>query len=186
MPRFMEKLTGEMAAVGTAMLFAMGSTFFTLAGRRAGASVVNRSRLLIATLLALSIHWITRGTPLPPALSWEAWGWLALSGVVGLALGDSLLFRAFVAIGPAKTMLIFALAPGIAALFSWIFLGEALTYLEMAGMATTLIGIAWVVTAPEQHASERAHGSYGIGILFAFRGTVGQAIGARNRKGRPR
>ena len=85
MPRFMEKLTGEMAAVGTAMLFAMGCTFFTLAGRRAGASVVNRSRLLIATLLALSIHWITRGTPLPRALSWEAWGWLAFSGVVGLA-----------------------------------------------------------------------------------------------------
>ena len=98
----MERLSGEIAAVGTAMFFAMGSTLFTLAGRQAGASVVNRSRLLIATLLALSIHWITRGTLLPHALSWEAWGWLALSGVIGLALGDDLLFRAYVAIGPAR------------------------------------------------------------------------------------
>ncbi len=170
-------MSGEIAAVGTAMFFAMGSTFFTLAGRRAGPIVVNRSRLLMATLLALGIHWITRGTPLPPALSWEAWGWLALSGVIGLAIGDSLLFRAFVAIGPAKTMLIFALAPAIAALLSWIFLGEALTFLEMAGMATTLIGIAWVVMSPEQHASERARSSYRLGVMFAVGGTVGQAIG---------
>ena len=35
-------MSGEIAAVGTAMFFAVGSTFFTLAGRRAGASVVNR------------------------------------------------------------------------------------------------------------------------------------------------
>ena len=167
-------MSGEIAAVGTAMFFAMGSTFFTLAGQRAGASVVNRSRLLIATLLALGIHWITRGTILPHALSWEAWGWLALSGVIGLALGDSLLFRAFVAIGPAKTMLIFALAPAMAALFSWIFLGEALTLLEMVGMAITSVGIAWVVMAPEQPKSEH---SYGLGVLFALGGTFGQAIG---------
>ena len=167
-------MSGEIAAVGTAMFFAMGSTFFTLAGQRAGASVVNRSRLLIATLLALGIHWITRGTILPHALSWEAWGWLALSGVIGLALGDSLLFRAFVAIGPAKTMLIFALAPAMAALFSWIFLGEALTLLEMVGMAITLVGIAWVVMAPEQPTSEH---SYGLGVLFALGGTFSQAIG---------
>ena len=59
-------------------------------------------------------------------------------------------------------MLIFAFAPAIAALFSWIFLGEALTFLEMAGMAITLIGIAWVVMAPEQHTSERARSSYGL------------------------
>ncbi len=167
-------MSGAIAAVGTAMFFAMGSTFFTLAGQRAGASVVNRSRLLIATLLALGIHWITRGTVLPHALSWEAWGWLALSGVIGLALGDSLLFRAFVAIGPAKTMLIFALAPAMAALFSWIVLGEALTLLEMVGMAITLVGIAWVVMAPEQPTSEH---SYGLGVLFALGGTFGQAIG---------
>lgn len=170
-------MSGEIAAVGTAMFFAMGSTFFTLAGRRAGASVVNRSRLLIAMLLALGIHWMTRGTILPHALSWEAWGWLALSGVIGLALGDSLLFRAFVAIGPAKTMLIFALAPAMAALFSWIFIGEVLTWLEMAGMATTLVGIVWVVAAPEQHTSEGARNTYALGVLFAVGGTIGQAIG---------
>ena len=142
-------MSGEIAAVGTAMFFAMGSTFFTLAGRRVGASVVNRSRLLIATLLAL---------------------------------GDSLLFRAFVAIGPAKTMLIFALAPAMAALFSWIFIGEVLTWLEMVGMATTLVGIVWVVAAPEQHTSEGARNSYALGVLFAVGGTIGQFKGSLQQR----
>ena len=42
-------MSGEIAAVPTAMFFAMGSTFFTLAGRRVGAS-----RSCHAPFLALS------------------------------------------------------------------------------------------------------------------------------------
>ena len=172
-----DHLTGEIAAIGTALFFAVSSTLFAAAGRRAGASKVNRSRLLVAALLAVAIYWVMHGHPLPTGLSSSAWMWLALSGVIGLALGDESLFRAYVLIGPALSMLIFALAPAIAACLSWLLFGEALTMLEIFGIALTLAGIAWVVTAPKRPVSATAPGAYALGLVLALGGALGQALG---------
>lgn len=159
------------------MFFAVSSTLFALAGRRAGASKVNRSRLLIAAAFAVAIYWVMHGRPLPVELSTTAWMWVALSGVVGLAAGDELLFRGFVLIGPALSMLIFALAPAIAACISWFLFDEALSAVELVGIGLTLAGIAWVVSAPARRATPAMHRSYAVGVLFALGGALGQALG---------
>lgn len=166
-----------MAAVGTAIFFSIGSTLFALAGRRAGGSRVNRTRLLAAAVLSVAIFWITNGHPLPQGLSSPVWLWLGLSGIIGLSLGDDLLFRAFVLIGPSLSMLVFALAPAIAACLSWVLFDEALTPSEILGIGITLAGVAWVVTAPKRSSDgPRAH-SYLLGLLFALGGALGQALG---------
>lgn len=170
-------MPGEIAALGTAFFFAISSTLFALAGRRAGASRVNRSRLLVAAFFALAIHWLTRGHFLPAGLSTTAWMWLALSGVIGLALGDDLLFRAYNLIGPALAMLVFALSPAIAAALSWMFFGEALSPFELCGIVLTLSGVAWVITAPKRAFPGQTPRSYALGLVLAFGGAVGQALG---------
>jgi len=170
-------LTGEIAALGTALLFAFSSTFFTLAGRRAGGSTVNRSRLMIASLVAMILHWVTMGGPLPLELAQSAWLWLALSGIIGLAIGDDFLFRAFVLIGPAMSMLIFALAPAIAAVLGWVLFGESLSALEVAGIVLTLTGVASVVTAPERPSLTAPRSANTLGVLLALGGALGQALG---------
>lgn len=170
-------MTGELAAIGTAFFFALSATLFTIAGRGAGASAVNRSRLLVAALMAMGIYWITQGGPLPSGLPETAWLWLAISGVLGLALGDDLLFRAYVHIGPALSMLIFALSPAIAACLSWAIFGEALSLLQISGIALTLAGVAWVVTAPKQRSHPPPHHSHGWGLALALGGAFGQALG---------
>lgn len=170
-------IPGEIAAIGTAFFFAMSSTVFALAGRSAGASSVNRSRLLVAAILAIGIHWLTRGQPLPAALPAPAWMWLAVSGVIGLVLGDDLLFRAYVAIGPALSMLVFALSPAIAACLSWLLFGETLSPSEMFGIALTLSGVAWVITAPKRRPEGQTRRDYALGLVLALGGAVGQALG---------
>jgi len=176
----LQDLTGELAAIGTAVFFAVSATLFAKAGRQVGASVVNRSRLLVAALIAIAIHWVSRGEPIPAGLSHTAWVWLGASGVIGLALGDDLLFRAYVSIGPALSMLVFALVPAIATALGWIFLDETLSGQEISGIAVTLFGVAWVVTARRQEAAQSgrhdSHG-HGRGILFALGGAFGQALG---------
>ena len=179
----LQRFTGEIAAIGTAVFFAISSTLFAIAGRRAGASAVNRSRLLVAALIAIVIYWVTRGELIPAGLSNSVWMWLAASGIIGLALGDDLLFRAYVLLGPALSMLIFALVPAIAAGLGWVFLGETLSSFEISGIAVTLFGVAWVVTAPKQRAAQRnghdhqdRHG-HGWGLVFALGGAFGQALG---------
>ena len=179
----LQRFTGEIAAIGTAVFFAISSTLFAIAGRRAGASAVNRSRLLVAALIAIVIYWVTRGELIPAGLSNSVWMWLAASGIIGLALGDDLLFRAYVLLGPALSMLIFALVPAIAAGLGWVFLGETLSSFEISGIAVTLFGVAWVVTAPKQRAAQSnghdhqdRHG-HGWGLVFALGGAFGQALG---------
>lgn len=173
----MTELVGEAAALGTALLFGVSSTFFTIAGRRAGSASVNRARLLMATGIAIVIHGVLRGELLPMSATWRAWTWLGLSGVLGLALGDDLLFRAYVLIGPALSMLVFAMAPVIAAFAGWIFLGETLSAREWLGVAVTLAGIAWVVTEPKRRAFVASSRSYLAGVLLALGGAAGQAAG---------
>jgi len=173
----MEALFGELAAVATAALFGVSSTFFTLSGRRVGPSNVNRARLVVASLLACGLHRASRGAFLPLAAPPAAWAWLALSGIIGLAAGDALLFRAYVRIGPALSMLVFALAPVLAALLSWPLLGERLTTTEWCGIGLTLTGIAWVVGERRRRSFPGDPKHYGSGILFALGGALGQALG---------
>jgi drug/metabolite transporter (DMT)-like permease len=173
----MEALFGELAAVATAALFGVSSSLFTLSGRRVGPTNVNRARLLVASLLACGLHRFSRGAFLPLAAPPASWAWLGLSGIVGLAAGDALLFRAYVRIGPALSMLVFALAPALAALLSWPLLGETLDAREWCGIAITLSGIAWVVSERRRRTFVGEAKRYGSGILFAVGGALGQALG---------
>lgn len=115
---------GEIAALITSLSFAFTATFFTFAGRSVGSEIVNRTRLGIALLVLILVHWVVIGTPLPWGADGYRWVWLGLSGVVGLALGDAFLFQSYLMIGPQLGMLMMSLAPVIAAFLAWITLGN--------------------------------------------------------------
>ncbi|MBN1146944.1 MAG: DMT family transporter [Anaerolineales bacterium] len=171
-------LLGLLAALITSLFFTAGSTLFTLGGRQVGSQVLNRLRLLLAVAFVTLAH-LLLGVPLPFQAGPERWFWLALSGVLGLALGDAFLFQAFIWIGPRLAMLMMALHPAIAALLAWLFLGEALSAAQLLGMGLTLGGVAWVVlerSGPaRQEPLERRN--YFLGILFGLGGAIGQALG---------
>jgi drug/metabolite transporter (DMT)-like permease len=176
---------GEIAALITSLSFAFTATFFTFAGRQVGAGVVNRTRLLLGMGMLLLTHLITQGTLFPRATS-EQWLWLTLSGVIGLSLGDAFLFQAFVWIGARLSMLMMSLAPVLAALLAWIFLGETLTGGQIAGIVLTIGGIAWVIAEQNGHNERRVAGSPSDspprhndkrGILFGIGAATGQAVG---------
>ncbi|MEW5871336.1 MAG: DMT family transporter [Chloroflexota bacterium] len=169
---------GELAALLTSLLFAATSTFFTLASRRVGSVVLNRTRLVVAVLLVTAAHLLIQ-VPLPFQAAPERWLWFTLSGLAGLVLGDAFLYQAFVWIGPRLTMLMMALHPAIAILLAWLFLGESLTLVQLFGIALTLSGVAWVVTdraAPvDQPAADRRQ--YLLGLLYGLGAATGQASG---------
>jgi drug/metabolite transporter (DMT)-like permease len=169
---------GEIAALITSVCFSSTSTLFTLAGRRVGSLIVNRTRLILALLFLIPTHWIFLGYPLPLAAEPSRWFWLGLSGVVGLVLGDIFLFQAFVLIGPRLSMLMMSLAPILAALMAWLFLAERLGIGQLFGIALTLTGVAWVIL--ERNGANREdldQKDYLLGILFGLGGAAGQALG---------
>ena len=169
--------TGELAAIGTALAFAATSTLFTLSGRELGSAVVNRTRLLLAIVFIVTIHWLTRGNILPVDAGQSNWYWLGLSGFIGLAMGDASLFQAFVMIGPRLSMLVMALVPVMSTVLAWVFMDEFLDQTQLAGIALTVCGIAWVVAEKNKNGPEMKSGKYRIGLLFAFGGALGQSMG---------
>jgi drug/metabolite transporter (DMT)-like permease len=169
---------GETAALITAACYTTSSTFFTRAGQQFGSWVTNRARLLVAVILLALVHWIFLGQPLPMDASPERWLWLGASGIVGLVLGDLFLFQAYIWIGPRLGLLLLSLAPVLAALLAWLFLGEVLSPLDGLGMALTLGGIAWVVLEPRGKVEgQPEHSHYLTGVLFGFLAAAGQAGG---------
>ena len=174
----MSSYLGELAAIATAFFFAASSTVNTLAGRQVGASLLNRSRVLLAIIWLLIAHALF-GLPVPLHSGADHWVWLSLSGIVGLAIGDAFLFQAFVWIGARLSMLLMALAPALAAILAWVFLGETLNIGQLAGMVVTLGGIAWVILdhngKKNDNPVERKY--YIAGILFGLGAAVGQAGG---------
>ena len=174
---------GEIAAIGTSLCFAIGPSFFTLAGREIGSVVVNRTRLVVALVYLCISHYIFYGTFFPLHAGGERWLWFGISGVIGLTLGDAGLFQALVMLGPRLTMLVFAVSPVIGAILGFLFLQETLTALQVLGIAITLGGIAWVVLGQENEVQKSmSKRDYTLGILFALVGATGQAVGLFSAK----
>lgn len=177
---------GELAAIGTSIAFAFGSTLFTISGRLIGSKLVNRTRLIIALLGVMLVHFLWFGDILPNDAGFQPWFWLGVSGFVGLAIGDGLLFQAFVMIGPRLAMLVFSLSPVLGAILAWIFLGETLGLQDILGIVITVGGIALVVTErtekpkddkPKNDETPNNPRYYIYGLLFALGGAFGQAGG---------
>ncbi|NOZ49731.1 MAG: DMT family transporter [Chloroflexi bacterium] len=171
-------LLGELAALGTAVCWSFTSTFFTLAGRMVGSAVVNRIRLLLAILFLSLTHWLLLGTWFPQQVAPERWFWLSLSGVIGLSIGDALLFQAFVLIGPRLSMLLMSLVPVISTLLAWLFLHEILTPLQLLAVFVTVVGVAWVILDRSPQGGQQTPSQLNwTGILFGLGGALGQAMG---------
>lgn len=173
-----ESYGGELAALMTSVLWSATAIFFTKAGQRIGSVMVNRIRLLIALVWLMAFHWFLQGSPLPVAAAPERWFWLGVSGVVGLVLGDSFLFQAYLWLGPRLGMLMMSLAPVLSALLALTFLGEQLSALQWLGIVVAVTGIATVVLDHGGGLTEAGRRrDYARGILFGIGAASGQAIG---------
>ncbi|MCX7830606.1 MAG: DMT family transporter, partial [Acidobacteria bacterium] len=166
--------SGEIAALTTAVLWAFTATFFTIAGKHIGSKWVNLFRLVLASFYLLIAHYIAYGKLLPDFSENNGWIYLAISGAIGLALGDSLLFQSFLDIGTQKSMVIMSSWPLFSTLLAYIFLNESLNYVEIYGVILIVIGICFVVSSKvEPHSEPRPL----RGVFLSLGGAVCQAAG---------
>ncbi len=167
---------GEIAALATAVCWSLTAVFFSYSGRLIGSDVVNRSRLIFAFLFLSISHLILEGSLFP----WDAepyrWFWFAVSAILGLVLGDTFLFRAYVMIGPRLSMLLMATVPIYSTLFGWFLFNETVSTVEMAGILLAVSGIGWVVTEKRQGKTAVENKQYKKGILFGLAGALGQVL----------
>ena len=172
-----DPVIGRVVALATAVCWTGTAIAFENAGKKIGSLSLNLLRLLMAFVFISIFLWITRGLPLPLDASAYEWRWLLFSGLIGFCIGDLFLFKAFIVIGSRISMLIMSLVPPITALTGWLIMGETLTLSNWVGMSLTITGVAIVVLERNKTADTESLKHPVSGILFAFGGAVGQAIG---------
>lgn len=167
-------IIGELAALGTAVMWSLTAIFFSYSGRRIGSNVVNRSRLIFAFAFLTIAHLIVEGSLFPWDTEPFRWFWFAVSAILGLVLGDTFLFQAYVLIGPRLSMLLMATVPIYSVIFGRILFGEQISSVEMAGILLAVAGIGWVVTEKRTGKTAVENKQYRKGILFGLAGALGQ------------
>ena len=168
--------SGEFAGLATSALWVVSSLAFAAAGRRMGATRLNLLRSLLAAALLLVLQVFLKGNPWPTIGADRTW-YLAISGLLGLAIGDQFLFAGYVLVGARTTTLLMTLAPTVAASLSWIVFGQTMSLQAIVGMIITLLGVLWV-------AAERPHATSSItpaqqmkGVWFGAGAALCQGVG---------
>jgi drug/metabolite transporter (DMT)-like permease len=164
---------GELSALLTAFLWSGTSLVFTEATTRVGSIQVNITRMMLALVFLVFTVWLLGYNY---SMSGNQVLNLAWSGIIGLVLGDSFLFRAFKDIGARISMLVMSLVPAMSAVLGYVCLDESLTTLGIAGMVITMAGITIVVLERQPVASAKYRVST-KGLVFALLGALGQATG---------
>jgi drug/metabolite transporter (DMT)-like permease len=129
--------------------------------------------MVIASFMLISIIGIA-GISL--TLSFDQISNLVLSGIVGLVLGDSFLFKSFQLIGARLGIIMMALVPVLSAILAYFFLDEIISYLGILGMILTIAGVLIVVL--ERKTTDENKISFNkLGIFYGLLGALGQTSG---------
>ncbi len=176
-------VNGVVIALFTVLFWTLSVQLFEAASKRIGSTSVNIIRISIAVVLFCIILFFKDGYIIPNYFPMRAWVYLSFSGVIGFFLGDILLFKSLVEIGPRVTMLIMSLSAPVAAIIGWLFLNETYIAHQWIGMFVTLSGVGMVILEKNKStdvvSDTKAQPRHITlkGILFGVGGMLGQAIG---------
>lgn len=167
-----------LASFLAAFFFALNAT---CAGRSVGLSGparANTGRLIVAALvLGGFAHTLGHG------FDSVSVGWFALSGIIGMGLGDLGVYGALPLLGARLTVLMTqCLAAPLAALGEWLWLGTRLTAAQILWGLLILAGVA-LALAPSKASPPRVR-VRPVGFLLGLLAACGQGFGALvSRKG---
>ena len=155
---------GVAAALTAALCWTLSSALWRRLPTSLGPAELNLLKNLIA--LVLQLPWLLVAPPLPPGPT----GLLLLSGVLGIALGDSFYFAALRRLGTRRTLTLDAGGPAVTAAAGSLLLAEGLG-------SRAWLGIALITAAVLLVARQGAGSGVGAGVAAAAVPPASQRLG---------
>lgn len=172
----MSSTIGEIAALAAAAGFGVTSICYTFAGRKIDAVTSIATSLPMAWIMLAVLHRFTLGGVFPSDVSPGRWFLLGTSGILAFVVSSYFMLNAYQCIGPRLTTLISTFTPVLSAMLAWGFLGQTLPPNAALGIATVILGIAWVVAERGNGQGTGAAPDVRRGVTYASLGTVAQAV----------
>ena len=165
-------------AILAALCWTVSSLISADITRVIGGLVFNRLRLFFVSIMLITYTSLigTWGT-----INFEHLSIIIISGIIGVFLGDTLLFVALQKIGPRRNNILFSLAAPFTILLNIFFLKQSMSIINLIGCFTVFFGviisIAYGTNTNNDHRWELIQGSLKIGVLFGILAALCQAIG---------
>ena len=159
----------DLFALGAAACWAIGSVMSVTPSRHLGAIAFTRWRMaMVAVMLwgvvAFNGTWVT--------FDMQAWGVMAVSGLIGIFVGDTALFAAINRLGPRRAGVLFATHAAFSAVLGFAILNERMSSQALLGAVLTLGGVMLAMALgrhkDETHAWELDQGHVGEGVALAL------------------
>ena len=123
---------GETLALLNAAVWGYAVVLFKISGKEISPIALNIFKITVGILLMI-ITSLFLPDPFFPNLSLNAYVILAVSGIMGIALSDTLFFRGLNILGASRSAIVECLYSPFVILFSFFFLGERLTITSAIG-----------------------------------------------------
>jgi len=136
---------GEILSVTAALIWAGSVVLFRKSGRSYPPLALNFFKNIVAAVLLLLTLVLVRQSLFREAPFLD-YALLALSGVLGIALGDTLFFKSLNIVGAGLSQIVSLSYSPLVILFTFFFLGERLTAGDLAGALLILLGILLTTT----------------------------------------
>ncbi|MBN2565430.1 MAG: DMT family transporter [Candidatus Eisenbacteria bacterium] len=165
---------GEALSLLAALIWAASVVLFRMSGRSFAPFALNLFKNTIATLLFLATFAVLRENLFRPAPPLD-YILLALSGVIGIAVADTVFFRSLNIVGAGPSQIVNLSYSPFVILFSWIFLGERLTPGDMVGAVLIILGI--FITSSRRPMTDVSPSEFRRGVGLATLSVALMALG---------
>ena len=161
-----------------ALCWAVASLISADVTRKIGGLAFNRLRLFFVSIMLIgyTFYLDTWNT-----INHEFLFTILFSGIIGIFLGDTLLFIALQKIGPRRNNILFSLAAPFTVILNIIFLNEIMSTINLIGCIIVFCGvvvaIAYGNSKDKNHRWEIVEGNIYLGVSLGIGAALCQAIG---------
>jgi drug/metabolite transporter (DMT)-like permease len=156
---------GETLALASAVAWAIAVVLFRISGRRVHPIGLNLAKNLLALALILPTLAVL-GESLAPAVPLRTLALLLASGVLGIAVSDTLFFYALNRLGASLTAIVDCFYSPFVIALSFVMLGERLAPVQLVGAA--LVVSAVLTLAKEGQVEKLARRDLVVGIVYGI------------------
>lgn len=165
---------GEAFSLGAAMVWATAVIFLRRSGETTSPFALNLFRVGVSALLLVGVVLLS-GESLLASGQIEDYLWLALSGIVGIAVSDTLFHRCLNMVGAGINSIIDCSYSPLVALMAFLMLGENLGPLQIFGMVSVIGGV--VLTTRMVPPEGATHRDLVVGALWGIGAMATLALG---------